>query len=80
MSGPDVFPRAWVILYTVLRVLALQQLSELKCAPSVGMHDVPRESLGQHLGFRKDEEEGRDELDEHLARRLYHFSNPVVMH
>lgn len=32
------------------------------------MHDVPRESVKQHLGFGRDEEEGRDELDERLAR------------
>jgi histone deacetylase 1/2 len=62
---------------------ALQQISELTGAPSVGMHDVPRESVGEHLGFGKDEEEGRDELDERLAREPHsilaaHSSNPIT--
>ena len=39
------------------------------------MQDVPRETLGQHLGFGfgfgRDEEEGRDELDERLARQYF---------
>ena len=40
------------------------------------MHDVPRESVGQHLGFGRDNEEGRDELDERVARMsLSSFSN-----
>jgi len=51
------------------RITALEQLQELTCAPSVGMHDVPRQSVREHLGFGKDEEEGRDELDERLARK-----------
>jgi len=46
----------------------MRQLSELPPAPSVGMHDVPRESVGQHLGFGKDEEEGRDSLDASVAQ------------
>ena len=37
------------------------------------MHDVPRESVGEHLGFGKDEEEGRDELDERVARMSLFF-------
>lgn len=38
------------------------------------MHDVPRESLGAHLGFAyDDEEEPRDELDEQIARKPYPF-------
>lgn len=50
------------------RAKALAQLAELPIAPSVGMHEVPRESVGQHLGFGKDEEEGRDSLDASVAR------------
>lgn len=46
----------------------MAQLAELPSAPSVGMHEVPRESVGQHLGFGKDEEEGRDSLDASVAR------------
>lgn len=57
---------------------ALEQLQELAstCAPSVGMHDVPRESVGQHLGFLKDDDddddddEPRDALDERLAGKF----------
>ncbi|KIM77297.1 hypothetical protein PILCRDRAFT_825460 [Piloderma croceum F 1598] len=52
----------------LVRETALKQLAELQPAPSVGMHDVPRESVGQHLGFGKDEEEGRDSLDTSLAQ------------
>jgi len=51
------------------RTKVLQQLSELQPAPSVGMQDVPRESLGEHLGFgNANNEEPMDELDERLAR------------
>jgi hypothetical protein len=32
------------------------------------MHDVPRESLGVHLGLGEDDEE-MDDLDERLARK-----------
>lgn len=53
-------------------ITALEQLQELACAPSVGLHDVPRESVGQHLGFGRDEGEGRDDLDVRLARRSTH--------
>ena len=38
------------------------------------MQDVPRESLGRHLGFGKDKQEGRDELDKNLAREFWHPS------
>ncbi|KAK7038341.1 histone deacetylase RPD3 [Favolaschia claudopus] len=57
-----------------VRELALEQLQQLrsKGAPSVGMHDVPRESLGAHLGFssvrHREDEEARDDLDEKLAQ------------
>jgi hypothetical protein len=36
------------------------------------MHDVPRESLGHHLGFVKDQE-NRNQLDERLAREFLRF-------
>ena len=52
------------------RITALEQLSQLPGAPSVGMHDVPRQSVGEHLGFGKDDDLGRDELDDRLARKL----------
>ncbi|KAF7982642.1 hypothetical protein HWV62_27079 [Athelia sp. TMB] len=51
-----------------IRTAAMKQLNDIQPAPSVGMHDVPRESVGQHLGFGKDEEEGRDALDESVAQ------------
>jgi len=57
------------------RATALEQLQELACAPSVPMQDVPRETVGQHLGFGRDEEEGRDELDEQLARQYFSASD-----
>lgn len=56
------------------RITALEQLQDLTHAPSVAMHDVPRESVGAHLGFGKDEDEGRDELDEQLARMYFLLS------
>jgi histone deacetylase 1/2 len=52
------------------RVTALEQLHDLIHAPSVQTHDVPRETVGHHLGFVKDEE-GWDELDERLARKIF---------
>ncbi|GLB34298.1 putative histone deacetylase [Lyophyllum shimeji] len=51
-----------------IRETALQQLQELAHAPSVGMHDVPRESIGEHLGFRSDRMEAQDPLDAKLAQ------------
>ncbi|KAJ7649065.1 histone deacetylase RPD3 [Mycena polygramma] len=55
-----------------VRERALEQLEQIRPmgAPSVGMHDVPRESVGVHLGVtsRRDEDEARDELDERLAQ------------
>ena len=66
-AGSCVPPGTLIVLLT--RKNALRQTSELVCAPSVGMHDVPRENVGQHFGFGRDDEEGRDELDEHLARK-----------
>ncbi|PBK63161.1 hypothetical protein ARMSODRAFT_1024193 [Armillaria solidipes] len=40
---------------------------ELNSAPSVGMHDVPKESLLEHLGFGK-KSDAQDKLDERLAQ------------
>lgn len=53
-----------------VRTTALEQLQELSHAPSVGIHETPRESLGEHLGFGKDEYEDKDELDERLAQHV----------
>ena len=50
-----------------ISVTALEQLQEIVHAPSVQMHDVPKESVGHHLGFIKDND-GRDEPDERVAR------------
>ncbi|TFK43975.1 histone deacetylase RPD3 [Crucibulum laeve] len=58
-----------------VRVNALEQLQNLPSAPSVGMHDVPRESVGQHLGFGKDDEGSRDKLDERLAQHSRYIYN-----
>ena len=58
------------------RITALEQLSQLPGTPSVGMHDVPRQSVGEHLGFGKDDDLGRDELDDRLARKSL-FSFPL---
>ena len=59
------------LTFVLYRATALEQLQQLACSPSVPMQDVPRETLGQHLGFGRDEEEGRDELDERLARQYF---------
>ena len=58
------------LLILRFRETALQQLQELACAPSVPLQDVPSESLRQHLGFGRDDEEARDEIDERLARKI----------
>lgn len=47
---------------------ALKHLSELRPAPSVGLQDVPRESVGEHLGFSSQERKKTDDLDDRLAR------------
>ncbi|KAJ2936299.1 hypothetical protein H1R20_g796, partial [Candolleomyces eurysporus] len=60
-----------------VRINALEQLRELGPPPSVQMQDVPRESLGKHLGFGygKDDGKPRDELDARLAQHArYIFS------
>ncbi|KAI0637141.1 histone deacetylase RPD3 [Trametes polyzona] len=52
-----------------IRETALRYLSELRPAPSVGLQDVPRESVGEHLGIGDAYEQGPlDELDETLAQ------------
>lgn len=52
----------------------MQHLSELQPAPSVGMHEVPRESLSEHLGFEKaNGQDKTDELDEQLAREYSQY-------
>ena len=51
------------------RLKVLEYLSELQPVPSVGLQDVPRESVGEHLGFGSaSDAEPMDELDERLAR------------
>lgn len=52
-----------LIIRSCGRTLALEQLSRLPHAPSVGLHDVPSESVGTHIGLKD-----YDELDERLAR------------
>ena len=47
----------------------MEQLQQLKGPPSVQMHDVPRESVGEHLGFGKDGDDRQDALDDRLARQ-----------
>jgi len=46
-----------------VRTLALEQLGRLPHAPSVGLHDVPSESVDTHIGLKD-----YDELDERLAQ------------
>ena len=63
--------------YSFNRTLALEQLSRLPHAPSVGLHDVPSESVGTHIGLKD-----YDELDERLARKYSdsrHISRYSVM-
>ncbi|KAF8180206.1 histone deacetylase RPD3 [Pholiota molesta] len=57
-----------------VRVAVLEQLQQLKGPPSVQMQDVPRESVGEHLGFGKDEER-QDELDDRLAQHARYLYN-----
>ncbi|PBK60824.1 hypothetical protein ARMSODRAFT_1026257 [Armillaria solidipes] len=47
-----------------VRVNTLEHLRELDSAPSVGMHDTPKESLLEHLGFGKES----DTQDAQLTR------------
>ncbi|ESK87524.1 histone deacetylase 1 [Moniliophthora roreri MCA 2997] len=55
-----------------IRTQVLKQLIELPCAPSVGLHDVPSESIGTHTGLYipDDEYEPQDELDQKLAQHM----------
>lgn len=57
------------------RTLALQQISELKGAPSVGLHDTPRQALDEHLGLTSMTVKGLhgevDDLDKRIARTHY---------
>ena len=55
----------------------LQHLSELRPAPSVGLQDVPRESMGDHLGFTS-QQVYADETDEKLARAYLYETNIVI--
>ncbi|EMD33755.1 hypothetical protein CERSUDRAFT_142079 [Gelatoporia subvermispora B] len=50
-----------------VKTAVLRNLSELQHAPSVGLHDVPRESLGAHLGLTRRSDEA-DDLDKRLAQ------------
>ncbi|EPQ58839.1 hypothetical protein GLOTRDRAFT_113736 [Gloeophyllum trabeum ATCC 11539] len=64
---------------TATRDKVLAQLSELQPAPSSQMQDVPRESVGAHLGWRIQGEEAQDELDKSLARHsrfVYKMQEP----
>ncbi|KAJ7581175.1 histone deacetylase RPD3, partial [Mycena floridula] len=54
----------------LVRSTALQQLDELTFAPSVGIQEVPRENLTQHLGISPAVEAERDDLDERLAQHV----------
>lgn len=78
-SSLKLYVRLFEFSLRLIRTKALKQLSELQPAPSVGMHDVPRESVGHHLGFAKDEEEGRDSLDASVARESHHVSRRLLM-
>ncbi|ETW84192.1 hypothetical protein HETIRDRAFT_155388 [Heterobasidion irregulare TC 32-1] len=66
-----------------VKEIALKQLHELQPVPSVAMHDVPRESVGQHLGLFRDGQLGsRDELDDRLAqhsRFVYNLQEPETV-
>ncbi|KAJ7696813.1 hypothetical protein B0H17DRAFT_1053148 [Mycena rosella] len=58
----------------IVRQKALEQLSELNAAPSVGMQDVPRESVGTHLRRGLDRGEARDDIDVRLAQHVRYVS------
>ncbi|KAL4245117.1 histone deacetylase family protein [Abortiporus biennis] len=54
-----------------VRETALKHLSQLRPAPSVGLQDVPSESLGDHLGFKPvKRREKHDDLDDKLAQHM----------
>ncbi|KIY50746.1 histone deacetylase complex, catalytic component RPD3 [Fistulina hepatica ATCC 64428] len=54
----------------------LENLQHMQHAPSVGMHDVPSESVGEHLGleYQAAKNDSRDSLDEDLASKLLFLS------
>lgn len=57
-----------------VRFNALHQLAQLRSAPSVGMHEVPSEGLGKHLGLEAEEDRDdgtTDDLDRRLARKSF---------
>lgn len=63
------YTRSVLIADMSCRQSVLQDLSQLQPAPSVGMQDVPREGLGQHLGLPNVRAQGPiDDMDERLAR------------
>jgi hypothetical protein len=66
-----------------VRTIALQQLSELQPAPSVELHDTPRESIDEHLGLTRSGREEVDDLDRELARKfdqyLFHECSNIAI-
>ncbi|KIY67979.1 histone deacetylase complex, catalytic component RPD3 [Cylindrobasidium torrendii FP15055 ss-10] len=54
------------------RRITLERLSKLPHAPSVGMHEVPSQSVAEHIGFVFPEEDDKDDVD----RRFYGTSIP----
>ncbi|VDB99541.1 unnamed protein product [Peniophora sp. CBMAI 1063] len=68
-----------------VKTLTLQQLSELKGAPSVGLHDTPRQALDEHLGLTSVTVRGLhgevDDLDKRIAqmsRYVYELQEPAA--
>ena len=62
------------------REQVFKHLSLLPFAPSVQMHDVPTESLGEHLGFaqmKQDDNQESEELDEKLGRESLFLSTQL---
>ncbi|KAF8871377.1 hypothetical protein CPB84DRAFT_1692299 [Gymnopilus junonius] len=58
----------------IVREVALEQLRDLNAAPSVQIQDVPRESLGEHLGYGK-VRQSKDDLDGKLAQHSRYLYN-----
>ncbi|KAF9812747.1 hypothetical protein IEO21_05997 [Rhodonia placenta] len=56
-----------------VKTSVLKALCELPHAPSVGLHEVPRDPIGVHLGLTRaeEEEDETDELDRQLARHTH---------
>ncbi|KAK0448363.1 histone deacetylase [Desarmillaria tabescens] len=57
-----------------VRTSVLEQISGLSCAPSVGLHDVPREDIGTHLGMIFDDDM---DIQDDLDRQLYEHARDV---